>query len=89
MNEGKDENDYNEAQARDLADYLLENDIPIFKKFRKEIKAMDSHSFISLFQGIPFKSPEKPDGFEYKVKNKKSFEELIKKFDNFYDIINS
>ena len=89
MNEGKDENDYNEAQARDLADYLLANDIPIFEKFRKEIKAMDSHSFISLFQGIPFKSPEKPDGFEYKVKNKKSFEELIKKFDNFYDIINS
>ena len=89
MNEGKDENDYNEAQARDLADYLLANDIPIFEKFRNEIKAMDSHSFISLFQGIPFKSPEKPDGFEYKVKNKKSFEELIKKFDNFYDIINS
>ena len=41
MNEGKDENDYNEAQARDLADYLLANDIPIFEKFRNEIKAMD------------------------------------------------
>ena len=44
MNEGKDENDYNEAQARDLADYLLANDIPIFEKF----------TFIPLHDSPPF-----------------------------------
>ena len=86
---GQEEITYNEDKARNLVDYLLEDDIPVFKKLRKEIRAMDSHSFINLFQGVRFKNPQNANGFEYKVKNKKSFQELLEKFDNFYDIIES
>ena len=89
MNIGQEEVTFNEAKARNLVDYLLEDDIPVFKKLRHEIRAMDSHSFINLFQGIRFKNPQNGNGFEYKVKNKKSFKELLEKFDNFYDIIES
>ena len=86
---GQEEITYNEDKARYLVDYLLEDDIPVFKKLRKEIRAMDSHSFINLFQGVRFKNPQNANGFEYKVKNKKSFQELLEKFDNFYNIIES
>ena len=86
---GQEEITYNEDKARYLVDYLLEDDIPVFKKLRKEIRTMDSHSFINLFQGVRFKNPQNANGFEYKVKNKKSFQELLEKFDNFYDIIES
>ena len=89
MNGGHEEIYFNEPQARNLVDYLLEEDIPVFKKLRPEIRDMDSHSFINLFRGIRFKSPKNADGFEYKVKNKKSFQELLEKFDNFYNIIDS
>ena len=89
MNRGYEDINFNEAQARYLVDYLLEEDIPVFKKLSSEIRAMDSHSFKNLFQGIRFKSAENADGFDYKVKNKKSFQELLEKFDNFYNILDS
>jgi len=78
---------FNEAKARDLVYELLNNDTNIFKKLIPEIRAMDSDSFENLFMGTPFKSPENPRGYDYKVKNEKPFERLLDKFDNFWVIL--
>lgn len=52
---------------------------------------MDSQSFENLFQGIPFKNKNlneyDEEGYDYKVKNKKNFEKLLDKFDNFSIIL--
>ena len=87
MDNEDDEYCFNEEKARKCVYYLLKNDSPSFKKFIPEIKVMDSDSFENLFQGTPFKNKnEKEDedeGYDYKVKNKKQFEKLLDKFDNF------
>jgi len=89
MNGGQYENFFNDLKARELVYYLLEKDIPTFKKLIPEIRTMDSNSFKNLFQGIPFKNPENPEGYDYKVINKKQFEKLIDKFDNFFILLDS
>lgn len=75
--------DFNEAKARELVYYLLENDVSIFKKLIPKIKSMDSKSFEKLFQGEPFKGPKYPNGYDYKVRKTDRFERLIDKFNNF------
>jgi hypothetical protein len=87
MNTGENEFTFKEEKARDLVYYLLENDASVFKKLIPEIKAMDSESFENLFRGIPFKGKNSEDGYNYNVHNKKQFENLLDKFDNFWIIL--
>ena len=87
MNTGENVIIFNEEKARDLVYYLLENDSDIFKKLIPEIRAMDSESFENLFRGTPFKEKNNEDGYEYKVHDKKQFENLLAKFDNFSIIL--
>ena len=67
MDNGNNEYDFKEAKARELVYYLLSNDTNIFKKLIPEINAMDSNSFKNLFNGIPFKSENNKDGYDYQV----------------------
>ena len=78
---------FDEVKDRNLIYDLLKNDTSIFKKLIPEIGDMDSDSFKNLFMRTPFKSPENPRGYDYKVKNEKPFEGLIDKFDNFWVIL--
>lgn len=91
MENSGDEFCFNEEKARKCVYYLLKDDIPSFKKFLPEIKAMDSISFENLFQGTPFKNKNEieneEEGYDYKVKNKNKFEKLLDKFDNFSIIL--
>lgn len=87
MDNGNNEIKFVEEKARELVYYLLTNDTNIFKKLIPEIKAMDSNSFKNLFNGTPFKSENNKDGYDYQVQNKKSFERLLDKFDNFNVIL--
>ena len=87
MNTGENVIIFNEEKARDLVYYLLENDSDFFKKLIPEIRAMDSESFENLFRGTPFKEKNNEDGNEYKVHDKKQFENLLAKFDNFSIIL--
>ena len=87
MDNGNNEFDFNEEKARELVYYLLTNETNIFKKLIPEIKSMDSKSFKNLFNGTPFKSENNKDGYDYQVQNKKSFERLLDKFDNFSVIL--
>lgn len=82
MNGIEEENGFNESKARNLVYYLLENDINTFKKLIPEIKNMDSKSFHQLFMGN-FNNTE---NVNY---NKKIFEKLSDKFDNFCIILDS
>ena len=87
MDNGNNEIKFVEEKARELVYYLLANDTPFFKKLIPEIKAMDSNSFENLFKATPFKSENNKDGYDYQVQNKKSFERLLDKFDNFNVIL--
>lgn len=87
MDNNEQENNFNEEKARELVYYLLENDTSIFKRLIPEIRAMDSNSFYNLFQGTPFQNGD--NGYDYKVKNKKNFERLLDKIDNFWVIMDA
>ena len=87
MNPGIEEIDFNEEKARELVYYLLENDTSVFKKLIPEIRAMDSESFENLFKGTPFKGENNRNGYDYNIHNKKQFEHLLDKFDNFWIIL--
>ena len=66
---------FNEEKAREAVNYLLKNDIKIYRKFIPLINDLDSKSFENLFNGrIDFK---------YKIKMHHHFKLLIAKFDNF------
>ena len=85
-----DYNEFDEVKARELVYFLLDNDTNIFKKFIPDIKLFNSESFEKLFQGIPYKkNAYDNDGFIYNVKNKKMFEKLLDKFDNFYVVLDA
>lgn len=85
-----DDNSFDEAKARELIYFLLNNDTISFKRLIPEIKELDSESFENLFQGIPFKNnDDDKDGYIYHVKNKKMFKKLLDKFDNFYVILDA
>ena len=85
-----DYNEFDEVKARELVYFLLDNDTNIFKKFIPDIKLFNSESFEKLFQGIPYKkNAYDNDGYIYNVKNKKMFEKLLDKFDNFYVVLDA
>ncbi len=90
MSDNNDEILYNESKARELVYFLLRNDINTYKKLIPEIKSLNSEAFEKLFQGIPFKKDANDeDGYDYNVKNKKTFKNLINKFDNFSIILDA
>ena len=79
---------FDEGKARELVYFLLNNDAIVYKKFIPVIKGLDSEAFENLFQGIPYKkNANDEDGYNYNVKNKKMFEKLLDKFDNFSVIL--
>ena len=85
-----DDISFDEAKARELVYFLLNNDANIFKKLIQDIKTLNSESFENLFQGILYKSnANDEDGYNYNVKNKKMFQKLLDKFDNFYVVLDS
>ena len=75
---------FNESKARELIYILLKNDIIIYKKLIPEIKKLNSEAFENMFKGVPFKKNDaNEEGYYYPVKNKKEFEKLLNKIDNF------
>ena len=66
---------FNEEKAREAANYLLKNDIKIYRQFIPLINDLDSESFENLFNGSI--------DFQYKIKMHHHFKMLIAKFDNF------
>lgn len=79
---------FNESKARELIYILLKNDIIIYKKLIPEIKKLNSEAFENMFKGVPFKKNDANDeGYYYPVKNKKEFEKLLNKIDNFAIIL--
>lgn len=66
---------FNEEKAREATNYLLKNDIKIYRQFIPLINDLDSESFENLFNGRI--------DFEYKIKMHHHFKMLIAKFDNF------
>ena len=79
---------FDEAKARELIYFLLNNDSIVYKKLIPEIKNLNSEALEHLFQGTSFrKDANDEEGYYYNVKNKKMFEKLLDKFDNFYVIL--
>ena len=72
---GDSSDKFNEDSARELTEYVLKNDIKIYKKFLPVIKQLDSQSFYNMFKGNI--------NYEYKIKNRLEFNLLLNKFDNF------
>ena len=69
------ETDFEEHSARDLVDLLLENDVKSYRKFLPEIRKLDSNSFKNMFYGNK--------NYNYNIKNKFQFSQLLNKFENF------
>lgn len=67
--------DFEEQPARDLVDLVLEGDVKFYRKLLPEIRKLDSDSFKNMFQGNK--------DYDYHIKNKHNFNELLKKFENF------
>ena len=70
---------FDEHKARNLVDILLKNDISIYRKLLPEVHKLDSESFENLFGGA--------DDYDFQVKNKKLFNKLSIKFNNFQVIL--
>ena len=69
------ETDFEEHSARGLVDFLLENDVKSYRKFLPEIRKLDSNSFRNMFYGNK--------NYNYNIKNKFQFSQLLDKFENF------
>ena len=67
--------DFEEQSARELADFILENDVKFYRKFRPEVKKLDSKSFKNMFSGNK--------NCNYNIRNKIHFNQLVAKFENF------
>ena len=67
--------DFEEQSARELADFILENDVKFYRKFRPEVKKLDSKSFKNMFSGNK--------NYNYNIRNKIHFNQLVTKFENF------
>ena len=78
MIEEKNINVLNEAKAKRLVKYLLENDVKCYKKLIPEIESLNSEEFQKLFEG---------EEYNYSVINKKDFKDLSHKFKNFHKIL--
>ena len=67
--------DFEEQSARELVDLILENDVKMYRKFLPEIRKLDSNSFKNMFCGNK--------NYNYAIKNKHQFNQLLNKFENF------
>ena len=67
--------DFEERAARVLVDLILENDVKTYRKFLPEIRKLDSNSFKNMFCGNK--------NYNYSIKNKFQFNQLLNKFENF------
>jgi len=69
---------FNEESARKIIDYLLEDDIDDFSRWLPFIEEFNSKQIENLLKG--------ERNYEYPVKNKDIFINLVLKFDNFAEI---
>ena len=73
------DDNFNEQKAREIVNILLKNDISIYRKLLPEIQNLNSKDFQNLFEGV--------DDYDFNVKNKKIFQKLCIKFNNFQVIL--
>ena len=66
---------FNELKARELINFLLLNDINLYKKLVPEINRLNSEAIESLFNG--------EINYDYNIKNKGILKKLLDKFENF------
>ena len=66
-------------QKREMAEYLLSNDINLFKRYVEEVKKLDDEDFYELFEGNT--------EYNYKTTLKKEFRQLAQKFEDNNDLI--
>lgn len=67
------------AQKRKLAEFLISNDLNIFKKLLIQVKQLSDEDFYQLFEGNT--------KHNFNVPNKKEFIQLVQKFDDNYELI--
>ncbi len=65
-------------QKRKLAEYLLSNDLNIFKRHLGEVKILDDEEFYELFEGNT--------EFNYTTSMKKEFKQLAQKFEDNHEL---
>ena len=70
---------FNESKAREVTNYLLKNDIKIYRQFIPLINGFNSEQFENLFNGI--------DNYDYKIKMHYHFQLLIAKFNNYKNLL--
>ena len=70
---------FNEDKAREITNYLLKNDIKIYRQFIPLINGFNSEQFEKLFNGI--------DDYDYKIKMHYHFQLLIAKFNNYKNLL--
>ena len=70
---------FNEDKAREITNYLLKNDIKIYRQFIPLINRFNSEQFEKLFNGI--------DDYDYKIKMHYHFQLLIAKFNNYKNLL--
>ena len=66
------------TQKKKLAEFLLNNDIKIFKRHVNEVKNMKNEEFYELFEGNT--------EYNYSTQNKREFKQLAQKFDDNRDL---
>lgn len=71
--------DFNEKKAKEVSNYLLKNDIKIYRQFLTSINDLDSKSLENLFNGN--------NNYNYSIKEHYHFDLLIAKFNNFKDLL--
>ena len=67
---------FDEMSARNLTNFLLEEDLLIYRNFLPDIEKMDSECFKKMFYG--------DKNYEYFNQNKFEFNYILDKFNNFY-----
>lgn len=70
---------FNESKAREVTNYLLKNDIKIYRQFMPLINGFNSEQFEKLFNGI--------DNYDYKITMHYHFQLLIAKFNNYKNLL--
>ena len=70
---------FNEKAARNIINFLLNDDTYDFKKWIPFIKKFNSEQIQNLFKGVK--------DYKYPVKNRDVFERLVLKFDNFESLL--
>lgn len=69
------------SQKRKLAEFLISNDLNIFKRLLEQVKQLNDEDFYQLFKGNT--------KHNFNVPNKKEFIQLAQKFDDNYDLISN